>query len=113
MSIALLNYTKIDPQTRHDIYDAYDSFSIIQYLEPLTADVFTVRFIDYHFDESIFPSLGEKWLLKMSRKKLIELHYGYMHMILALLNVNLKFKGSLNCRILQMKYLMCSLILKE
>nr|GEY39780.1 retrovirus-related Pol polyprotein from transposon TNT 1-94 [Tanacetum cinerariifolium] len=30
----------------------------IRYVEPLTGDVFTARFVDYHFNEAIFPSLG-------------------------------------------------------
>ena len=46
------------PQRRLDIYVGYDSPSIIRYLEPLTGDVFTARFADCHFNESIFPSLG-------------------------------------------------------
>jgi len=32
--------------------------SIIKYLEPSTSDLFTVRFVDSHFDESDFPTLG-------------------------------------------------------
>ena len=33
---------------------------IIRYLEPLKGDVFTARFMDYHFDETNFPPLGER-----------------------------------------------------
>ena len=40
------------------IYVQYDSPSIIRYLEPLTDDLFTVGFSDYHLYETIFPSLG-------------------------------------------------------
>ena len=40
------------------IYVSYDSPSIICYLEPLTGDLFTARFADCHFDETVFPSLG-------------------------------------------------------
>ena len=45
-------------QRRLGIYAGYDSPSIIRYLEPLTGDVFTARFIDCHFNESIFLSFG-------------------------------------------------------
>ncbi|KAM2757279.1 hypothetical protein PS2_019050 [Malus domestica] len=40
------------------IYVRYDSPSIIRYLEPLTGDLFTARFTDCHFFETVFPSLG-------------------------------------------------------
>ncbi|KAM1418002.1 hypothetical protein ACFXTO_021734 [Malus domestica] len=40
------------------IYVSYDSPSIVQYLEPLTGDLFTTRFADCHFDEIVFLSLG-------------------------------------------------------
>ncbi|KAL1148544.1 hypothetical protein V6Z11_A10G132800 [Gossypium hirsutum] len=46
------------PQRRLGIYVGYESPSIIKYVEPLTEDLFTARFIDYHFDETIFPTLG-------------------------------------------------------
>ena len=49
---------KMGPQRRLGIYVGYKSPSIIKYLEPLIGDLFTVRFIDCHFDESIFPTLG-------------------------------------------------------
>ncbi|KAJ9536411.1 hypothetical protein OSB04_un000403 [Centaurea solstitialis] len=50
--------TKMGPQRRLGIYVGYESASIIKYLEPLTGDLFTARFADYHFDESEFPALG-------------------------------------------------------
>ncbi|KAK7302565.1 hypothetical protein RJT34_13457 [Clitoria ternatea] len=50
--------TKMGPQRRLGIYVGYESPSIIKYLEPLTGDLFTARFADCHFDESIFPPLG-------------------------------------------------------
>ena len=31
---------------------------IIKYLKPKTGDLFTVRFVDCHFDESVYPTLG-------------------------------------------------------
>ncbi|XP_074328309.1 uncharacterized protein LOC141666214 [Apium graveolens] len=51
------------PQRRMGIYVGFDSPSIIRYLEPLTGDVFTVRYADCHFDESIFMTLGGDKLL--------------------------------------------------
>jgi hypothetical protein len=36
----------------------FHSPSIIKYLEPLTGDIFTARFVDCQFDETIFPILG-------------------------------------------------------
>ena len=47
------------PQRRLGIYVGYESPSIIKYLEPLTGDIFTARFADCHFNESVFPTLGE------------------------------------------------------
>ena len=49
--------TKMGPQRRLGIYVGYDSPSIIKYLEPSTGDLFTARFADCHFDESLFPTL--------------------------------------------------------
>ena len=46
------------PQQRLEIYVSFDSPSIIRYLEPLTKDVITVHFVNCHFNESVFPSLG-------------------------------------------------------
>jgi hypothetical protein len=52
-------------QRRLRIYISFHSPSIIKYLEPLTGDVFTARFADCQFDETIFPILGgEKEKLK-------------------------------------------------
>ena len=52
-------------QRRLGIYVGFESSSIIRYLEPLTGDVFTARFVDCHFNESVFPPLGgEKLILK-------------------------------------------------
>lgn len=50
--------TKMGPQRRLRIYVGYESSSIIKYLEPRTGDLFTARFADCHFDESVFPTLG-------------------------------------------------------
>ncbi|KAM1751220.1 hypothetical protein FF1_009306 [Malus domestica] len=49
------------PQLRMRIYVGYDSPSIIRYLDPLTGDFFTARFMDCHFYETVFSSLrGDK-----------------------------------------------------
>jgi len=58
VSIAPRQRTKMGPERRLGIYVGYESPSIIKYLEPLTGDLFTARFADCHFDESIFPTLG-------------------------------------------------------
>ena len=50
--------TKMGPQRRLRIYIGFNSPSIIKYLEPLTGNVFTARFADCQFDETIFPILG-------------------------------------------------------
>ena len=47
------------PQRRLGIYVGFLSALIIHYLEPLTGNLFTARFTDCHFDESVFPPLGE------------------------------------------------------
>ena len=41
------------------IYVGYNSPSIIRFIEPMTSDIFTVWLADYHFDETIFSSLGK------------------------------------------------------
>nr|GEW52038.1 hypothetical protein [Tanacetum cinerariifolium] len=51
-------HTKIGPQRRLGIYVGYETSSIIRYVEPLTGDVFTSRFVDCHFIEAIFLPLG-------------------------------------------------------
>ena len=58
VSIAPTQHTKLGPQQRLGIYVGFDSPSIIRYLEPLTCDVFTARFANCHFNESVFSSLG-------------------------------------------------------
>ncbi|KAM1935321.1 hypothetical protein ACFX15_019392 [Malus domestica] len=46
------------PQRKMRIYVGYDSPSIVRYLEPLTGDLFTTCFVDFHFNETVFLSLG-------------------------------------------------------
>jgi len=49
------------PQCRKEIYVSYESPFIIRFLEPLTGDLFTVRFVDCHYDKIVFPLLmGDK-----------------------------------------------------
>ena len=83
--------TKMGPQRRMGIYVGYESPSIIKYLEPSTGDLFTARFDDCHFDESIFPTLGgnEK---QLEKEFLHGKHYHYLIWILVHSNVNLKFR---------------------
>jgi hypothetical protein len=40
------------------IYVGYYSSSIIKYLESLTGDLFTARYVDYIFNEDYFSALG-------------------------------------------------------
>ena len=65
--------TKMGPQRKMGIYVGYDSPSIVRYLEPLTGDLFTVRFADCHFDETVFPSLwGDKHAnVPIERRKML------------------------------------------
>ena len=56
--IVPLLHTKMGPQRKMGIYVGYDLPLIVRYLEPLTRDLFTLRFADCHFDETIFMSLG-------------------------------------------------------
>ena len=46
------------PQRRLGTYVGYESLSIIKYLEPSKGDLFTARFVDCHFNESLFPTIG-------------------------------------------------------
>ena len=67
--IAPPQHTKMSPQCRLGIYMGFDSPSIIRYLEPLTGDVFKEHFEDFHFNETIFPTLGgEKSLPEAQRE---------------------------------------------
>ena len=66
VSVAPPQCTKMGPQKRLGIYVGYESRSIIKYLEPRTGYLFTARFVDCHFDESVYPtSGGEQKQLKM------------------------------------------------
>ena len=56
--IAPTDRPKLGPQRRLGIYVGFQSASIINYIEPLTGEVFTARFVDCHFDENLFSPLG-------------------------------------------------------
>ena len=56
----LHNALKWVTKQRLGIYVGFDFPSIIRYIEPLIDDVFTARFADCHFNESVFLSLGEE-----------------------------------------------------
>ena len=58
VSIAPTHRPKLGPQRRLGIYIGFQSASIINYIKPLTGEVFTARFADCHFDENLFPPLG-------------------------------------------------------
>ena len=42
-------------------------------MEPLTGDLFTARFADYHFDETQFPSLGTSKASKEEKQKKVDI----------------------------------------
>ena len=55
---APIHQTKLGPQCRLGIYVGFQFSSIINYIEPLTGEVFTTRFAYFHFNEDVFPPLG-------------------------------------------------------
>ena len=65
--------TKMGPQCGLSIYVGYNSPSIIWFLEPLTGDLFTTRFVDCHFDETQFPSLGTPKASKEEKQKKVDI----------------------------------------
>ena len=62
--------TKMGPQRRLGIYVGFDSPSIISYLEPLAGDIFRARFIDCHFNETVFPPLGGEKSIPEERREI-------------------------------------------
>lgn len=56
--IAPPHRTKMGLHRRLPIYVGYEFATIVRYIESLTCDLFTARFVDCHFDEAVFPSLG-------------------------------------------------------
>ena len=84
-------------QRRIGIYLSLDSSSIIKYLEPMTGDVFRARFVDCHFNETVFPQLGGGGggggsRSKKDDMKSLGMHLHYPILINVLINVNWKFK---------------------
>ena len=55
--ISLPKRTSMGPQRKLGIYVGYQSPSIINYLEPLTGDLFTAWYADCIFNEEHFPAL--------------------------------------------------------
>ena len=64
--------TKMGPQHRLGIYVGFNSPSIIRFLEPTTGDLFTARFADCHFNETMFPSIGTPKIEMASKKKPVQ-----------------------------------------
>ncbi|KAM1174630.1 hypothetical protein ACFX19_027732 [Malus domestica] len=58
VSISPTLHTKMGFHRGMGIYVGYDYLSIIRYLEPLIGDLFIAHFMDCHFYETVFPSLG-------------------------------------------------------
>ena len=56
----------------------------------MTGDLFKARFVDCHFDESVYPTLGENISRWENRK--IGTHHLYLIWILEQTNVSKKFK---------------------
>ena len=87
--IAPTQHIKMGLQWQLVIYVGFDSPSIIRYLEPLTDGVFTAWFANYHFNKSVFLSLGggESRFLK-NDEKLLGRHLLWLILILIQINVN-------------------------
>ena len=58
MSQLLTTTHKDGSQRRLGIYVGYESPSIIKYLKPMTGDLFKTRFVNCHFYEWVYPTLG-------------------------------------------------------
>ena len=86
--IAPTQHTKMGPQRRIGIYVGFDSSSIIKYLEPMTGNVFRVRFADCHFNETVFPQLGGKSQSQKDDMRSLGMHLHYLILINVLINVN-------------------------
>ena len=61
--------TKMGPKRRLGIYVGFDSPSIIRFLEPTTGDLFSARFADCHFNETMFPSIGTPKIEMVAKHK--------------------------------------------
>ena len=65
--------TKMGPQRRLGIYVGFNSSSIIRFLEPTTGDLFTARFADCHFNETMFPSIGTPNIEMVAKQKPVKI----------------------------------------
>ena len=72
VQIAPPQRSKMGPQRRLGIYVGFESQSIIKYLEPQTGDIFTARFADCQFNETVFPTLGGKRSQQEKTRNLLE-----------------------------------------
>ena len=54
---------------RLGIFVGFNSPSIIRFLEPTTGDLFTARFVDCHFNEIMFPSIGTPKIEMAAKQK--------------------------------------------
>ena len=61
------------------IFIGFSSLSIIRYLKPLIDDVFRVWFADCHFNESVFPSIGEEKSIPEKRREISWKTYTMTH----------------------------------
>lgn len=50
--------TKVGSQCKIGIHIVFDSSSIVRYLEPKIGYLFIAKFMDYHFNETVFHILG-------------------------------------------------------
>lgn len=73
------------------VFIGYEPPSIIKYLEPLICDMFTIRYDDYHFDETFFSRLrGEKKIILKLGGENKQLEKGIY--VLYIWHYNMKFK---------------------
>ena len=86
--IAPTQRIKMGLQRRLEIYVGFDYPYIIRYLKPLIGYVFTVRFANYHFNESVFPTLGGEKSVLEERREITRMHLQYLILILVQINVN-------------------------
>ena len=70
--IARPKRTKMGPQRRLGIYVGFNSPSIIRFLEPTTGDLFTARFADCRFNETMFPLIGTPKIEMAAKQKLVK-----------------------------------------
>ena len=84
--------SKIGLQRRLGIYVSFNSPSMIWYIKPLTGDLFTACFADYHFNETMFPQLGVKETIFMGEVKFFGMWVHCRIWTLILINVRMKYE---------------------